>query len=151
MKKTLWIAVVCGVLAVMLLGICGASAQENNHVYEKFEYYEKKDYDPHMKPLDLSPVRFYVQDEHDGTYTLTLTLKNVSSRSWPAGKYDLLCKRGSQYLAEGSGPRWTITEDTPRGTTTQITATLKEYVRGGRMVFYIMDGVNSFYGFYIRL
>ena len=119
--------------------------------YEKFEYYEKNDYDPRMKPLDLTPVRFYVQDEHDGTYTLTMTLKNFSDRSWPAGKYELLCKRGSEYLAEGSGPRWTIEEETPRGTTTQVVATLKEYVRGGRMVFYIMDGVNSFYGFYIRL
>ena len=146
MRKTLWIAIVCGLCAAFLLGICGVYAQT-----EVFEYYEKKDYDPRMKPLDLTPIRFYVQDEHDGTYTLTLTLKNVTDRSWPAGKYQLLVKRGSDYLAEGSGPRWTITDSVARGTTTEIKATLKEYVRGGRMVFYIMDGDNSFYSFYIRL
>lgn len=166
MKKTFLIAVVLGILAAALFGVCGVFAQDSGDTvtdwdqywedyyaakYEKFEYYEKNDYDPHMKPLDLRPVRFYVQDEHDGTYTLTLTLKNISSRSWPAGKYDLLCKRGSDYLAEGSGPRWTIEKETPIGGTTQIVATLKEYVRGGRMVFYVMDGANSFYGFYIRL
>lgn len=146
MKKTLWIAVICGILAAMLLGVCSVSAQK-----EVFDHYEKKDYDPHMKPLDLTPVRFYVQDEHDGTYTLTLTLKNVSDRSWPAGRYQLLCKRGSDYLAEGSGPRWTIDKDVPRGQTIEIKATLNQYVPMGRMVFYIMDGQNSFYGFYIRL
>ena len=146
MKQTLWMAIVFGLLAVMQLGICNVSAQT-----EVFTHYEKKDYDPHMKPMDFTPVRFYVHDEGDGTYSLTMTLKNVSDRSWPAGKYDLLCKRGSDYLAEGSGPRWTITEDVARGTTTQIVATLKEFVPGGRMVFYIMDGNNSFYGFYIRL
>ena len=146
MKKTLWIAVICGILAAMLLDVCSVSAQK-----EVFDHYEKKDYDPHMKPLDLTPVRFYVQDEHDGTYTLTLTLKNVSDRSWPAGRYQLLCKRGSDYLAEGSGPRWTIDKDVPRGQTIEIKATLKQYVPMGRMVFYIMDGQNSFYGFYIRL
>ena len=146
MRKTLWVAMICAVCAALLLGVCSVFAQT-----EKFYFYEKKDYEPHMKPMDLTPVRFYVQDEHDGTYTLTLTIKNLSNRSWPAGKYDLLCKRGSNYLAEGSGPRWTITEDVARGTTTQIVATLKEYVRGGRMVFYVMDGNNSFYGFYIRL
>ena len=48
-----------------------------------------------MKPLDLTPIRFYVQDEHDGTYTLTLTLKNVTDRSWPAGK---------QYAADSQIP-----------------------------------------------
>ena len=146
MKKTLWIAVICGILAAMLLGVCSVSAQK-----EVFDHYEKKDYDPHMKPLDLTPVRFYVQDEHDGTYTLTLTLKKVSDRSWPAGRYQLLCKRGSDYLAEGSGPRWTIVKDVPRGQTIEIKATLNQYVPMGRMVFYIMDGQNSFYGFYIRL
>ena len=146
MKKTLWIAIVCGLCAALILGVCGVYAQT-----EVFEHYEKKDYDPHMKPLDLTPIRFYVQDEHDGTYTLTLTLKNVTDRSWPAGKYELLVKRGSNYLAEGSGPRWTITDSVARGTTTEIKATLKEYVRGGRMVFYIMDGDNSFYSFFIRL
>ena len=146
MKKTLWIAVICGILAAMLLGVCSVSAQK-----EVFDHYEKKDYDPHMKPLDLTPVRFYVQDEHDGTYTLTLTLKNVSDRSWPTGRYQLLCKRGSDYLAEGSGPRWTIDKDVPRGQTIEIKATLNQYVPMGRMVFYIMDGQNSFYGFYIRL
>ena len=146
MRKSLWIAVVLGVCAVLALGIFSASAQT-----EIFNYYTKRDYDPHMKPIDMNPIRFYVQDEHDGTYTLTLTLKNVSDRAWPAGRYQLLCKRGSNYLADGEGPSWTITEDVPRGYTTQIVTTLKEYVRGGRMVFYIMDGSNSFYGFYIRL
>ena len=110
MKKTLWIAVICGILAAMLLGVCSVSAQK-----EVFDHYEKKDYDPHMKPLDLTPVRFYV------------------------------------HLAEGSGPRWTIDKDVPRGQTIEIKATLKQYVPMGRMVFYIMDGQNSFYGFYIRL
>ncbi len=146
MKKNLWIAVLLGICAVLLFGICAASAQT-----EVFEHYEKKDYDPHMPPIDLNPIRFYVQDEHDGTYTLTLTLKNVTNRAWPAGQYQLLVKRGSDYLAEGSGPRWTIEDAVPRGYTTEITATLKEYVRGGRMVFYILDGNNSFYSFYIRL
>ena len=146
MRKTLWIAIVCGLCAAFLLGVCGVSAQT-----EVFEHYQKKDYEPHMKPLDLNPIRFYVQDEHDGTYTLTLTLKNVTDRAWPAGKYELLVKRGSDYLAEGSGPRWTITDEVARGTTTEIKATLKEYVPLGRMVFYIMDGNNSFYSFFIRL
>ena len=104
-----------------------------------------------MKPLDLTPVRFYVQDEHDGTYTLTLTIKNLSSRSWPAGAYQLVCKRGSDYLLEGSGPYWTITEDVSRGATTQIVAKLNQYVPMGRMVFYVLDGNNSIQGFYIRL
>lgn len=120
-------------------------------VNERFDYYKKKDFEPHMKPLDMTPVRFYVQDEHDGTYTLTLTIKNLSDRPWPAGGYDLVCKRGSDYLTEGSGPRWTITENVPRGETTQIQATLNQYVRNGRMVFYVLDGQNSFFGFYIRL
>lgn len=146
MKKNLWIAVLFGLCAVLLLGVCSASAQT-----EVFDHYDKVEYDPIMPPLDLNPIRFYVQDEHDGTYTLTLTLKNVTNRAWPAGKYQLLVKRGSDYLAAGSGPRWTITDAVPRGYTTQITATLKEYVRGGRMVFYILDGDNSFYSFYIRL
>ena len=146
MKKTLWIAMVCGLIAVMLLGVCSVSAQT-----EVFGHYEKKDYEPHMAPLDLNPIRFYVQDNYDGTYTLTLTIKNVSDRSWPAGRYQLLCKRGSDYLAEGSGPRWTIDKDVPRGQTIQIEATLNQYVRNGRMVFYVMDGQYSFTGFYIRL
>ncbi len=147
MRKTLWIAVVCGLCAALLLGVCGVYAQ--TEVLE--EHYEKKDYDPRMKPLDLTPIRFYVQDEHDGTWTLTLTLKNVTNRPWPAGRYQLLVKRGSEYLAEGSGPRWTITDEVPRGGTTRITATLKEYNPLHRMVFYILDGENSFYSFFIRL
>lgn len=146
MKKTLWIAIVCALLAATLLGICNVSAQTEN-----FYYYHKKGYDQLMPPMDLNPVRFYVQDEHDGTYTLTLTIKNLSDRSWPAGKYELVCKRGSDYLAPGSGPRWVITDEVPRGTTTQITAKLNQFVPNGRMVFYVLDGKNSFYGFYIRL
>lgn len=146
MRKTLWIAMVCGLVAALLMGICAVNAQT-----EVFEHYQKRDHEPHMKPLDLTPVRFYVQDEHDGTYTLTLTIKNLSNRSWPAGGYQLVCKRGSDYLAEGSGPYWTITDNVARGETTQIQATLNQYVPGGRMVFYVLDGQNSFYGFYIRL
>ena len=146
MRKTLWIMIICGICAALLMDVCGVSAQK-----EVFEHYEKKDYDPHMKPIDMNPIRFYVQDEHDGTYTLTLTIKNLSNRSWPAGAYQLVCKRGSDYLLNGSGPYWTITDNVARGETTQIVAKLNKYVRGGRMVFYIMDGQNSFYGFYIRL
>ena len=146
MRKNLWIAIVLGLCAVLLLGVCGVYAQT-----EVFEHYEKKDYDPHMPPIDMNPIRFYVQDEHDGTYTLTLTLKNVTDRDWPAGKYELLVKRGSGYLAEGNGPRWTIEEAVPRGGTTEIKTTLQRYTRNGRMVFYILDGNNSFYSFFIRL
>ena len=146
MRKSLWIAMICAICAVLLLGIGGSFAQT-----EKFDHYEKKDYDPHMKPMDLTPVRFYVQDEHDGTYTLTLTIKNLSNRSWPAGTYRLVCKRGSNYLTEDSGPYWTITEDVARGETTQIVAKLNQYVPMGRMVFYVLDGNNSIQGFYIRL
>ena len=146
MRKTLWIAMICGVCAVLLMGICGVYAQS-----ERFDFYQKKDYDPHMKPIDMSPIRFYVQDEHDGTYTLTLTIKNLSNRSWPVGGYQLVCKRGSEYLLEGSGPYWTIEDNVARGETTQIVAKLNKYVRNGRMVFYVLDGDNSFYGFYIRL
>ena len=146
MRKTLWIAMICGLLAALLLGVCTVSAQK-----EVFEHYEKKDFEPHMKPLDLTPVRFYVQDEHDGTYTLTLTIKNLSNRSWPAGAYQLVVKRGSNYLAPGSGPYFTITDAVARGETTQIQATLNQYIPGGRMVFYVLDGSNAFYGFYIRL
>ena len=68
-----------------------------------------------------------------------------------SGAYQLVCKRGSDYLLNGSGPYWTITDNVARGETTQIVAKLNKYVRGGRMVFYVMDGQNSFYGFYIRL
>lgn len=146
MRKTLWIAIICGLCAAMLLGVCSVFAQT-----EVFEHYEKKDYDPHMKPIDQTPVRFYVQDEHDGTYTLTLTIKNLSDRAWSAGKNTLLCKRGSNYLSSGSGPQWTISENVARGETTQIVAKLNQYVPGGRMVFYILEGNNSIYGFYIRL
>ena len=146
MKKTLWISIVCGILAALLLGVYAVSAQT-----EYFYFYEKKDYDPRMPPLDLTPVRFYVQDEHDGTYTLTLTVKNLTNRPWPAGKYDLLCKRGSEYLIPGSSPRVPIQNEVARGTTTEIKYTLDKYVRNGRMVFYVMDGNNSFYHFYIRL
>ena len=146
MKKTLWIAILCGGLAALMLGVYAVSAQT-----EYFYFYEKKDYDPRMPPLDLTPVRFYVQDEHDGTYTLTLTVKNLTDRPWPAGKYDLLVKRGSEYLAPGCDPRVAITEAVPRGTTTEIKYTLNQYVRNGRMVFFIMDGNNSIYHFYIRL
>ncbi len=146
MKKTLWISIVCGILAALLLGVYTVSAQT-----EYFYYYEKKDYEPHMKPLDLTPVRFYVQDEHDGTYTLTLTVKNLTDRPWPAGKYDLLCKRGSDYLISGSSPRVPIQNEVARGETTEIKYTLDKYVRNGRMVFYVMDGRNSFYHFFIRL
>lgn len=156
MRKNFLILLVCGLCAALFLGICAVSAQSDNvnsvpAPYEKFEHYKKKDFEPHMKPMDLTPIRFYVQDEHDGTYTLTLTIKNLSNRSWPAGAYQLVCKRGSEYLAEGSGPRWTITDNVARGETTQIQATLNQYVRNGRMVFYVLDGENSFYGFYIRL
>ena len=176
MRKTLWIMIVCGLCAALLMGCYSVSAQGSNNGrkdnnpparpvppsktpiprpessdIEVFWYYEKKDYDPHMPPMDMNPIRFYVQDEHDGTYTLTLTIKNLSNRSWPAGAYQLVCKRGSDYLAPGSGPYWTITEDVARGETTQIVATLNQYVRNGRMVFYVLDGQNSFYGFYIRL
>lgn len=146
MRKTLWIAMICGIISVMLLGICGVSAQA-----EVFEYYTKKDYDPHMKPMDNVPVRFYVQDEHDGTYTLTLTIKNLSNRSWPAGAYQLVCKRGSDYLAEGSGPYWTIDKAVARGESIVLTTKLKQYVPMGRMVFYVLDQGNSIFGFYIRL
>ena len=146
MKKTFWTAIICAIVAAMLLSVCSVSAQT-----EVFGHYEKKDYDPHMPPLDLNPIRFYVQDNHDGTYTLTMTVKNVTNRDWPAGRYDLLCKRGSNYLAKDSGPRWNIDMDVPRGTTIEIEATLTEYVPMGRMVFYIMDGDNSFSGFFIRL
>lgn len=146
MRKTLWIMIVCGICAALLLGVCSVSAQT-----EVFKYYEKKDYDPHMKPMDNTPVRFYVQDEHDGTYTLTLTIKNLSNRSWPAGAYQIVCKRGSDYLLSGSGPYWTITENVARGESIQVVAKLNQYVPGGRMVFYVLDGANSFYGFYIRL
>ena len=147
MRKTLWIAMICGLCAVMLLSI-GAAFADDGAV---FNYYKEKNYNPIVGPMDLNPIRFYVQDNHDGTYTLTLTLKNVSDRSWPAGRYDLLCKRGSNMLAPGSGPRWNISEDVPRGTKTIIQATLTRYERGARMVFYLMDGNNSFYGFYIRM
>ena len=147
MRKTLWIAMICGLCAVMLMSF-GAAFADDGAV---FNYYQEKNNLPISGPVDLNPIRFYVQDNHDGTYTLTLTLKNVSDRSWPAGRYDLLCKRGSNMLAEGSGPRWTIEEDVPRGTKTVIEATLTEYVPNARMVFYLMDGNNSFYGFYIRL
>ena len=146
MRKTLWITMICGILAAMLLGICGVSAQT-----ELFEYYEKKDYDPRMGPIDNTPVRFYVEEEIDGTYSLTLTIKNLSNRSWPAGKYQLVCKRGSDYLAEGSGPYWVINKAVPRGETVVLKTKLKEYVPLGRMVFYVLDNGNSFYGFYIRL
>ena len=146
MRKRLWIAVICGICAALLLGICSVYAQR-----EEFKYYQKKDYDPHMKPMPLTPIRFYVQDEHDGTYTLTLTITNLSDRSWPAGAYQLVCKRGSDYLQEGSGPYWTITDNVARGETTQIVAKLNKYVPMGRMVFYVLDGQNSFYGFFIRL
>ena len=136
MRKTLWIMIVCGLCAALLMGCYSVSAQGSNNGrkdnnpparpvppsktpiprpesndIEVFWYYEKKDYDPHMPPMDMNPIRFYVQDEHDGTYTLTLTIKNLSNRSWPAGAYQLVCKRGSDYLAPGSGPYWTITED----------------------------------------
>lgn len=173
MRKTLWIMIVCGLCAALLLSVCSVSAQSSkppvkpvppskpvqktpqpnnyNPDIEVFNYYEKKDYDPHMPPIDMNPIRFYVQDEHDGTYTLTLTIKNLSNRSWPAGRYQLVCKRGSNYLLDGSGPYWTIEEDVARGETTQIVAKLNQYVRNGRMVFYVLDGQNSFYGFYIRL
>lgn len=188
MRKTLWIAIIFSICAVLIMGICAVGAQNNQEkpnaesaysdsentgnsvnydellnkkdwarvnsdtgVNERFDYYKKKDFEPHMKPMDMTPVRFYVQDEHDGTYTLTLTIKNLSDRPWPAGGYDLVCKRGSDYLVEGSGPRWTINENVARGETTQIQATLNQYVRNGRMVFYVLDGQNSFYGFYIRL
>ncbi len=146
MKKTLWLAILCGVLAALMLGVYAVSAQT-----EYFYHYEKKDYEPRMKPLDLTPVRFYIQDEHDGTYTLTLTVKNLTDRPWPAGKYDLLVKRGSDFLTEGSNPRVTITEDVARGTTTNIQYKLCKYERNARMVFYVMDGNNSFYHFYIRM
>ena len=146
MRKTLWLAIICGLCAAMLMGVCGVSAQK-----EVFEHYEKNDPGPRMPPMDNTPIRFYVQDEHDGTYTLTLTIKNLSNRSWPAGAYQLVCSRGRDYLLEGSGPYWTIEEDVARGETTQIVAKLNKYVPNGRMVFYVLDGPNSFYGFYIRL
>ena len=174
MRKTMWIMIVCGLCAALLLSICSVSAQPQNRgrddqpvrpvppskpvpgkdynsEIELFRYYEKKDYDPHMPPMDNNPIRFYVQDEHDGTYTLTLTIKNLSNRSWPAGAYQLVCKRGSDYLLNGSGPYWTIEDNVARGETTEIVAKLNQYVPGGRMVFYVLDGQNSFYGFYIRL
>ena len=79
------------------------------------------------------------------------TVKNLTDRPWPAGKYDLLCKLGSEYLIPGSSPRVPIQDAVARGTTTEIKYTLDKYVRNGRMVFYVMDGNNSFYHFYIRL
>lgn len=146
MRKSLWIAVLFGICAALLMSFGSVFAQK-----EVFTHYEKKDYDPHMKPIDMNPIRFYLQDEHDGTYTLTLTIKNLSDRSWPKGAYRLVCKRGSDYLMEGSGLYWTIDQDVARGETVQIEAKLNQYVPNGRMVFYILDGNNSFYGFYIRL
>ena len=151
MRKTLWIAMICGLCAVLLIGVVAAFADDGSVFSPYIPPYPETDYLPISGPVDMNPIRFYVQDNHDGTYTLTLTLKNVSDRSWPAGRYDLLCKRGSNMLAEGSGPRWTIEEDVPRGTKTVIEATLTEYIPKARMTFYLMDGNNSFYGFYIRL
>ena len=46
LKKTLAI-----LIAALLLGVCAVSAQK-----EVFEHYQKKDFEPHMKPLDLTPV-----------------------------------------------------------------------------------------------
>ena len=146
MRKTLWIAIICGLCAALLLGVCCVSAQT-----EVFEHYQKNDPGPRMPPIDNNPIRFYLQDEHDGTYTLTLTIKNLSNRSWPAGAYQLVCSRGRDYLLEGSGPYWTIEDNVARGETTQIVARLNKYVPNGRMVFYVLDGANTFYGFYIRL
>ena len=146
MKKNLWIAILCGLCAVLFLGVCSAFADD-----PLFIYYENNDYDEHMKPIDNEPIRFSVTSNGDGTYDLALFIHNVSDRSWSANKYTLLCKRGSDMLVEGSGPSWTIDTDVPRGTRVEMHATLKEYKAGARMVFYIMDGSNSITGFYIRL
>lgn len=146
MRKSLQTAILCVLCAVFFLGVSAAYASD-----PVFLYYENNDYDTHMPPVDNNPIRFSVTSNGDGTYDLALFIKNVSNRAWPANRYTLLCKRGSDMLAEGSGPSWVIDTDVPRGTKVEMHATLKEFKPGARMVFYILDGNNSFTGFYIRL
>lgn len=135
----------CVLLTVLLTAAGMAYAWPEDYQWAP-DYNSNKDI---MPPMPNTPVRFYVQDNHDGTWDLQLTVINLSQYPWAAGQMDLVCTKGQYYLASEEN-HWKIEEEVPRGYETTMVIPLDNYEPGGKMRFNVKYGDRFIMGFYIR-
>ena len=145
MKKSL----VCTLMSLVLLALCvsTAAAVKSDYVWSP----DYNSYDEVMPPMDNTPIRFYVVDNHDGTWDLQLTIKNLSLYNWGSNQVDLVCTKGMKYLNNPEEIRWNISDAVNRGETTQMTLKLGSYVKGANFRFNVKYGDTYLMGFYIKL
>lgn len=98
-----------------------------------------------MPAQDRTPIRFYVDTNEDGTYTMTVWFRNMTTFDWPAG-LTLECKAGGELIDSSK-----LDDAVIRNGVFIKTYDLKEYEAGKRLVFSVLNNGRFVDSYYIRL